>query len=79
MRTRAMRSRSAYFDRGNIDVKNALAEPIKQIIDGASIGTIVAAFLGWLPHVATLLSIVWMVIRISETTTVRRLFGKDPL
>lgn len=55
---------------------NHLAEPVKHLIDGASIGTIVATFLGWLPHVATVLSIVWIAIRIWETDTVRKLVAR---
>lgn len=54
-------------------------EIVKTGLDGLSIGTIVGTFLGWLPHVAALLSVVWMAIRIYETHTVRRLMGKEPL
>jgi hypothetical protein len=64
------------------DVQRAigqLADAVKPTLDGLSIGTVVATFLGWLPHIAATLSIVWMVIRILETHTVRRLMGKEPL
>jgi hypothetical protein len=54
-------------------------ELIKPSLDGLSIGTVVGTFLGWLPHIAAILSIVWMAIRIMETHTVRRLMGKEPL
>lgn len=52
---------------------------VKLALDGMSIGTIVGTFLGWLPHIAAILSVVWMAIRILETHTVRRLMGKEPL
>lgn len=56
-----------------VEVIANLDEPTKHLFDGISLGTIVATFLGWLPHVATLLSIVWVAIRIWETDTVQRL------
>lgn len=46
-------------------------EHAKQVGDVVSISTIAATFLGWLPHVATILSVVWMLIRIYETKTVQ--------
>lgn len=52
---------------------------VKPALDSLAVGTTVATFLGWLPHIAAILSIVWMVIRILETHTVRRLMGKEPL
>lgn len=39
--------------------------------DGLSIATIVATLFGHLPQVAALFSLVWSVIRICETRTVR--------
>lgn len=53
-----------------------LSAPFKSVLDGMSIGTIVATFLGWLPHVATLLSVIWVAIRIYETDTVQKLLGR---
>lgn len=37
---------------------------VKHIIDVASVSTLVATFLGWLPHIAALLTVIWGVIRI---------------
>ena len=54
-------------------------EIVKHGLDGLSITTVVGTFLGWIPHVAAVLSVVWMAIRILETHTVRRLMGKEPL
>lgn len=59
-----------------MDAHEHLSEPFKSVLDGMSIGTIVATFLGWLPHVATLLSIVWVTIRIYETDTIQKLLGR---
>lgn len=54
-------------------------EIVKTGLDGLSITTVVGTFLGWVPHIAAILSVVWMAIRIFETHTVRRLMGKEPL
>lgn len=43
----------------------------KQIFDLMSLGTILATLLGWLPHVAAVLSVIWTLIRIYETKTVQ--------
>jgi hypothetical protein len=52
---------------------------VKPALDTLSIGTVVATLVGYLPSIAALVSIVWGVIRILETHTVRRLMGKEPL
>lgn len=49
---------------------------IKNLLDGASITTMLATLLGWLPHVAAILSIIWTGIRIWETPTVQKWAGK---
>lgn len=51
-------------------------ETAKHVIDSLSAGTVVATFVGWLPHIAALLSVVWMLIRIIETDTVRKLINR---
>lgn len=51
-------------------------EPVKHIIDMASIGALVATFFGWLPHVTAMLTLVWMCIRIYETKTVQRFLNR---
>lgn len=50
----------------------------KHVIDGLSIATVVVTLAEWLPAVAAIFSIIWTVIRIYETKTVQRWFGKDP-
>lgn len=51
---------------------------LKSVFDGVSVGAGVAALLGGvLPHVLTILSVVWMVIRIYETPTIQKMLGKN--
>lgn len=40
--------------------------------DTGAISALVAAWMGFLPHLATLLTVVWMAIRIWETDTIQR-------
>ena len=51
-------------------------ESTKHLIDLSAIFTAVGTMLAWLPHVASLFTIIWMAIRIWETKTVQKLFGK---
>ena len=52
---------------------------VKAAGDALSIATVIATLAQWLPAVAALASIVWSVIRILETRTVRSWLGKKPL
>jgi chromate transport protein ChrA len=55
-----------------------IAEDAKTVIDGFAVGGTVATLAGWLPPVASLLTIVWLSIRIWESDTVQKMFnGKD--
>jgi hypothetical protein len=47
----------------------------KHLIDLSAIFTAVGTMLAWLPHVASLFTIIWMAIRIWETNTVQKLFS----
>jgi hypothetical protein len=51
-------------------------EQVKHWLDLASLSTILATLMGWLPHVAAALSIVWTGIRIYETDTVQKLLKR---
>lgn len=51
-------------------------EHIKTGLDIGAVGTTGATLLGWVPHVASILSIIWFAIRIYETETVGRLLGR---
>jgi len=52
-------------------------EHTKNVIDSASIVTVMGTLMNWLPAVAALFSIVWTLIRIYETKTVQKLLGKN--
>lgn len=47
-------------------------EQAKQAADALSIGVVVGTVFQWLPAVASVMSIIWMAIRIWESKTVQR-------
>lgn len=49
---------------------------VKQVIDGTSVAITLGAVMSWLPSIASLLTIVWMVIRIWETETIQKMAGR---
>lgn len=51
-------------------------ETIKHVTDGLSIVTVIGTLAEILPALAALFSIVWSIIRIMETDTVRGWLGK---
>jgi len=51
-------------------------ESSKHIIDGLSVATVLGALTAWLPPIAALFTIIWTAIRIWETKTVQRWFGR---
>lgn len=53
-----------------------LSAETKHTIDVAAVVAIPATIVGWLPHVATVLTIVWLGIRIYETETVQKILKK---
>jgi len=53
-------------------------ESTKQMIDAASVVTVVGTLGEVLPPLAALFTLVWTAIRIYETQTVQRLLGKEP-
>ena len=54
-------------------------EHVKQLGDFASIVTVAGTIMGYLPYIAALFTIIWTIIRIFETDTVRRWQGKEPI
>ena len=50
----------------------------KMIFDGLSMVVVVGTLATWLPPIAALLSIIWTIIRIFETDTVRGWTGRKP-
>jgi hypothetical protein len=53
-----------------------MQEEAKAVVDVVAVTTTVSTLMGWLPAVAAALSIIWTVIRIVETDTVRNLIHK---
>lgn len=51
-------------------------ESMKHVLDGVSVIATVGTLIEMLPSIAALLTIVWTGIRIYETDTVQRLFGR---
>ena len=52
------------------------AELVKHVVDAMSVATVVATLVDMLPSIAATFTIVWTGIRIWETDTVQRLFGR---
>lgn len=51
-------------------------EGLKQVADTVSVATGVGALAGVLPALSALVTIIWMSIRIWETDTVQKIFGR---
>jgi hypothetical protein len=54
-----------------------MVEETKQAIDVAAASTAVLSLAAWLPPTASLLTIVWMALRIYESDTVQKLVHGD--
>jgi hypothetical protein len=52
-------------------------EQAQHVGDAVSVGVVVGTLAGLLPAVAALFTIIWTGIRIYETDTVQKLFGKE--
>ncbi len=46
-------------------------EDVKNLFDVASIGVVFSTFVGWLPSIASALTVIWLAIRIWESKTMR--------
>lgn len=53
-------------------------ESAKHTVDAAAVGVAGATWVDWLPDIAAGLSIVWLLLRIWESETVKRLTGRKP-
>ena len=73
-----------HLARIGLDRIQHMPEQAKIVGDGVSIGTLLGSIFGGLPHIATLVTIIWGCIRIYETKTVqdwlakRRKKGPEP-
>ena len=54
-----------------------IAEDAKTVIDGFAVGGTVATLAGWLPPIASLLTILWLSIRLWESDTVQNLVKRN--
>ena len=52
-------------------------EPTKEMVDVVAASTAIASLAAWLPPTASLLTIVWMGIRIWESDTVKKITNKE--
>jgi len=52
-------------------------EETKQMIDVTAGGVTLGAYFSWLPEATALASLVWVLLRIYETSTVQKLLGKS--
>ena len=53
-----------------------MEEEAKQVFDAFAVGGTVGTLIGWLPPIASMLTIVWLSLRIWESTTVQDLVKK---
>ncbi len=59
------------------DFPSEISVAVHRFWDAISIGTLLATLAGWLPHLASLVTLVWGLIRIYETKTVQKLLGRS--
>ena len=55
---------------------DGIAEETKQVVDVAAASTGVLTLVAWLPPIASLLTNIWLGLRIYESDTVQKLLGK---
>jgi hypothetical protein len=55
------------------------SEGVKHVVDGLSVITVLGTLADILPALAALFSLIWSILRIFETDTVRGWLGKPPL
>lgn len=54
-----------------------MQEEAKTIVDGLAVTGTVATMAGWLPPIASGLTIIWLLLRIWESPTVQKIFKQD--
>lgn len=60
------------------DPMRHLPDGAKYAIDGLSLAATLGALVDWLPAIASLLTIIWTLIRIYETRSIQSLLGRPP-
>jgi hypothetical protein len=51
-------------------------QPYKNELDFTFVGLLLMTLLGWLPHITTVVTLVWSCIRLYETKTVQAWLGR---
>ena len=54
-----------------------LPRGIAWLFDALSIGSLLAIFFGWLPHVTSLLAFCWVCVRLANELMIRRKLKKE--
>ncbi len=54
-----------------------MVESTKEMLDVAAASTAVMSMAAWLPPTASILTIIWLGIRIYESDTVQSILGRD--
>ena len=57
-------------------IGDKMTEESKQAVDIIAASTAIGSMLQWLPPLASLLTCIWMLIRIVESSSVQKLLGK---
>jgi hypothetical protein len=57
-------------------MRSEYVDGVKYTVDALSVATVVGALTDMLPEIAALFTIVWTGIRIYETDTIQKIFGK---
>jgi hypothetical protein len=57
-------------------MRSEYVDGVKYTVDALSVATVVGALTNMLPEIAALFTIVWTGIRIYETDTIQKIFGK---
>jgi hypothetical protein len=57
-------------------MRSEYVDGVKYTVDALSVATVVGALTDMLPEIAALFTIVWTGIRIYETSTIQKLFGR---
>lgn len=57
-------------------MRSEYVDGVKYTVDALSVATVIGALTDMLPEIAALFTIVWTGIRIYETDTIQKIFGK---
>lgn len=60
------------------DLFESIPDGMKHLFDALSLTALLGVLVSWLPAISSLLTIIWMGIRIVETRTVQGWLGRSP-